>query len=210
MEANFWHDRWANRELGWHESKPNPLLVNNFGNLGLTPASRVFVPLCGKTLDIHWLLQQGFQVAGVELSRSAIEELFAELGVTPAVTASGSLTHFSAPGIDIFVGDIFALTSQQLGKIDAIYDRAALVALPQEMRNRYTAHLRAITQRAPQLLVCFVYDQSKMPGPPHSVNEGEVKQHYQGHYQVKLLQSTEVAGGLKGQCPATEEVWLLR
>ena len=103
--------------------------------------SQVFLPLCGTTLGIAWLFSKGYRVAGAELSEFAIEPLFIELGVDPVVTTLGNTAHYSAENIDIFVGDIFELSSEIIGMVDAIYDRAALVALPEEMRKKYTKHL---------------------------------------------------------------------
>jgi thiopurine S-methyltransferase len=107
MEKQFWLQKWQNNEIGFHEPKANPLLVNNFKALALAPDSCLFVPLCGKSHDIGWLLSQGHRVVGAELSDLAIQQLFAALGVEPTITAVGKHQHFSAPDIDIFVGDIF-------------------------------------------------------------------------------------------------------
>lgn len=209
MEPNFWHKKWQDSDIGFHNSDANPLLVKHFYALGLAPNSRVFLPLCGKTLDIHWLLAQGYQVVGAELSPLAIGQLFEELGVMPAITQLENLQHYSAPNIDIFVGDIFNLISTLLGKVDAIYDRAALVALPFEMRKQYTSHLTAITHYAKQLLICFEYDQNQLAGPPFSISNEEIDTHYNADYRLTLLESAEVIGKLKSQCPAHENVWLL-
>ena len=172
--------------------------------------ARVFLPLCGKTLDIAWLLAQGLQVVGAELSQIAIEDLFRQLQLTPNITKKNDMTHFSAGKIDIFVVDIFNLTPQVLGKVDMIYDRAALVALPDKMRKAYTQHLIALTHAAPQLLICFEYDQSIHAGPPFSISSDEVKKHYQAHYDLTLLATKAMADGLKGKYPATEQVWHLK
>jgi len=210
MDASFWHQRWGKNDIAFHESAANPLLVKYFKDLSLVKGSRVFLPLCGKTLDIPWLLSKGCRVAGVELSKIAVEQLFTELGVEPKISRVGELDHYSSKNIDIFVGDIFDLSSKMLGPVDAIYDRAALVALPEEMRNRYTAHLIKITDKAPQLLICYEYDQSLMEGPPFSVSDKEVDQHYRDNYDLTLMVSTNVPGGLKGKCAAKENVWMLK
>ena len=210
MDASFWRQRWAKNETAWHQSKTNPLLVKHFQELSVAKRGRVFVPLCGRTLDISWLLSHGYRVAGAELSQIAIEQLFMELGVQPEITGVGELDQWSAKNIDIFVGDIFALSRQELGPVDAIYDRAALVAFPEEMRNRYTAHLTEMTGTAPQLLICYDYDQRLLEGPPFSISQEEVKRHYLTKYDVTLLTSTDVAGVLKGKCAAKESVWLLK
>jgi thiopurine S-methyltransferase len=210
MEPTFWHQRWEKNEIAFHESKANPLLINHINELSLAKGSRVFVPLCGKTLDISWLLLNGYRVAGAELSQIAIEQLFMELGLQPEISTVGEVEQWSARNLDLFVGDIFALSRKLLGPVDAIYDRAALVAFPEDMRNRYTAHLTGMTHKAPQLLVCYDYDQSLMQGPPFSIRNEEVHRYYADKYEVTLIASTEVPGGLKGKCAAKENVWLLK
>ncbi len=210
MDPTFWHQRWKNNETGWHEGNPNPLLVQYFDQLSLAKGRRIFVPLCGKTRDIAWLLAHGYRVAGAELSALAIEQLFTELGAQPHVSRVGEGERWSAHNLDIFVGDIFALSSKTLGSVDAIYDRAALVAFPAQMRSRYAAHLTETTEKAPQLLICYDYDQSLMEGPPFSVTNEEVHRQYGATYHVTLVASRDVSGGLKGKCPAKENVWLLR
>jgi thiopurine S-methyltransferase len=197
-------------EIAFHQNEANPLLVKYLGELSLVKGSRIFIPLCGKTRDIAWLLTNGYGVAGAELSKIAIEQLFAELGVAPKISSIGKLEHYCATNIDIFVGDIFDLSSNLLGLVDAIYDRAALVALPLEMRKQYTEHLIQITDKAPQLLICYVYDQSAIDGPPFSISKEEVNQHYVDSYMLTLIASADVSGGMKGKCAAIENVWLLK
>lgn len=210
MEAEFWHRKWETNEIGFHNSQANPLLVKNLQQLTLAPGSRIFLPLCGKTLDIGWLLAKGYKIVGAELSKLAIEQLFAELGVAPQVSRSGELERYSAHNLDIFIGDIFNLTGSLLDQVDAIYDRAALVALPAPMRAQYTRLLVDITRNAQQLLICFEYDQSQLEGPPFSVPDSEVEQHYGNFYDLQLLSSDKIEGGLKGTCEAEEKVWLLK
>ena len=210
MDTSFWHQKWATNNIAFHRSEANPLLVEHFSKMSLAKGSRIFLPLCGKTLDIAWLLSNGYRIAGAELVEVAIEQLFTELGMEPAIAETGALKHYSATNIDIFVGDIFDVSGKILGLVDAVYDRAALVALPKEMRHRYTAHLTKITDKAPQLLVTYDYDQSLMAGPPFSVSNKEVHQHYGDNYNLTLLVSANVSGGLKGKCAAKENVWLLK
>lgn len=210
MDASFWHQRWEKNEIAFHEKAVNPLLVKYFKDLSLVKGSRVFVPLCGKTLDIGWLLSRGYRVAGVELSELAVKQLFVELGVEPKISEVEKVKHYRATQIDLFVGDIFDVSRKTLGSVDAIYDRAALVALPEELRHRYTMHLQELTVHAPQLLICYEYDQTVMEGPPFSIRNEEVQRHYRRSYALTLLESASVPGGLKGKCVATENVWLLR
>jgi thiopurine S-methyltransferase len=210
MKHYFWHQKWQKNEIGFHLSEVNPLLVKHFSALQLKQGARVFLPLCGKSLDIAWLLAQGYRVVGAELSQIAIEDLFKSLNLTPIITQLDEIKHYSAANIDIFVGDIFKLTPTMLGSVDAVYDRAALVALPEDMRKAYSTHLIALTNYKPQLLICFAYDQSLHAGPPFSTPADEVKLHYQSTYTLNLLASETMAEGLKGQYPATEQVWWLK
>ncbi|MFP5492801.1 MAG: thiopurine S-methyltransferase [Bacteriovoracia bacterium] len=210
MEANFWHARWEENLIGFHLPQPNPKLVEYFKQLNLKENDRVLVPLCGKTIDIAWLLAQGMRVVGVELSPLAIEQLFAELKVTPANQVRGKLNHYSAPQLDIFVGDIFDLDREILGHVDAIYDRAAIVALPDDLRERYAAHLINIAPKANQLLISYEYDQSLIAGPPFSVTPKHIQTYYQATYKISELVRMDVEGGLKGLYPAQEAVWLLK
>lgn len=160
-------------------------------------------------MDIAWLIDQGFRVCGIELSRMAVDELFEALAAKPSIQNRSELTQYSAGDLDIFVGDVFSLSADLLGPVDAIYDRAALVALPEPMRVRYSVQLRRITGLAPQLVVCFEYDQNLMDGPPFSIRESELEALYADDYKIRQLASVDVVGGLKGQCPATEVAWLL-
>jgi thiopurine S-methyltransferase len=210
MQHDFWHQRWQNQQIGFHQSKVHPFLLAHFQALGLQAGQCVFVPLCGKTLDMHWLLAQGLHVAGAELSELAVDAFFAELELSPEITQSGSLKRYRAEQVEIFQGDFFELTQHQLGAVDAIYDRAALIALPDEMRKHYVQHLMSITQMAPQLLISFEYDQSLVPGPPFSVSKAEVSTHYALHYALTELDITSMEKGLRGQYPAEETAWLLR
>jgi len=209
MDRQFWLDKWNADEIGFHKDTVHPALAAHLDRLSLSPGARVFLPLCGKTRDIGWLLSRGYRVAGAELSDRAIRDLFADLAIAPTLADHGPLTHYTAPGIDLFGGDIFDLSAADLGPVDAIYDRAALVALPPETRPRYAEHVTGIAAGAPQLLVAFDYDQSAMNGPPFSVEAAQISRYYARDYEITLLASDAVEGGLKGRCPAQETVWLL-
>ena len=207
MEKEFWINKWELGQIGFHNPKPHPFLISNLDSLNLAQRSRIYLPLCGKTVDIAWLLERGFRVVGVELVRKAIDELFEELQLTPAITVVGELLHYQAENLDIFVGDVFALDQELLGPVDAIYDRAALVALPSETRIEYARHLIDSTQQAAQLLVTFEYDQAQMSGPPFSISEVEVIQHYGERFKIEL--QDQVGEAFRGSFPAIERVWSL-
>ena len=167
------------------------------------------MPLCGKSLDIDWLLGQGCRVVAIELNEMAVIQLFESLGLKPEVKHTNSLKCYSGRNVDVIVGDFFSLTSEQTGTVDAIFDRASLVALPENMRIQYTQHIDDITGHAKQLLIVFEYDQSEMAGPPFSISFDEINRHYSDIYGVSLLGSIDLSGQLKGEFNAKEDSYLL-
>lgn len=174
MDPSFWLERWQRNEIGFHNAAPHRGLQRWWSRLGLARGSRVFVPLAGKSLDMIWLAAQGHSVVGIELSPSAVQAFTAENGAIDRV--------------DLRCGDLFGLDAAQLGPIQGVFDRGALVALPPAMRARYAAQLTALSPPGTRtLLVTMEYDQSKMKGPPHSVPESEVQALYGADHAIELL-----------------------
>ncbi len=207
--AVFWQEKWERGETGFHEAQANPLLTRHLSALELPVGARIFVPLCGMSQDMVWLAGQGYRVTGCELSDIAVRRFFSDLGITPDIVEAGRLRCFSAGTIRIFASNIFDLTPDLLGPMDGIYDRAALIALPEDLRRAYAAHLLSLTGPVPELLVTLDYDQSCLKGPPFSVSEAFLREWYGHAYTFMLLESRAVEGGLKGRCPASENVWRL-
>ncbi|MFT3712788.1 MAG: thiopurine S-methyltransferase [Archangium sp.] len=193
MEQNFWSARWSEGKIGFHEGTANHHLEAFLDRLG--PPGVVFVPLCGKAFDLAWLASKGFRVIGVEWVEDAVRAFFSEQSLTPSVSSEGKLKRYEAKGITVFAGDVFDVTSEHLKDVTALYDRAALIALPEATRAKYVAHLRTVLPATAKrgLLVTVEYDQSKMDGPPHSVVEAEVRGLWAGA-GVELLR-TEKADG---------------
>lgn len=209
MHPSFWHDRWQRQQIGFHEPEVNPLLVRHFDALGLPERARVLVPLCGKSLDIDWLLDRGHAVVASELSPIAVEALFGRLGLVPEVQPHGELEYWRTGLLEVWVGDHFLLAPGQAGTVDGVYDRAALIAMPADMRPAYARQMLALAGEAPQLLVTLEYDQSQLNGPPFAVGGDELAMLYPAH-QRRLLASAAIPGGLKGKVPGTENVWLVQ
>lgn len=179
MEPEFWNERWKAGQIAFHEGRPNDLLEGHLDVLG--DDRRVLVPLCGKAVDLAFLAARGHQVVGVELVEDAVAAFFAEQGLNPTVVRDFGFIRYSAGAITILCGDVFETTAGLLGPIDALYDRAALIALPPDLRARYVAHLRALLPAGtPGLLVTVDYPQEAMAGPPFSVDEAEVRRLYDG------------------------------
>lgn len=209
MQAEFWENCWKNDNIGFHEHEPNPIFVRNLSRLKLKLGDRVLIPLCGKTLDISWLLSQGYKVAGIELSEIAIQQLFDEMGLQPEITVLENIKRYRAENVDILVGDFFDVTQEAIGHIDAIFDRGSLVALPEDMRSQYAKHLQGITDNVPQLLVCFEYDQALMEGPPFSITPEELNRYYESNYNLQLIESSDTSSRLGVGFQCVEKVWLV-
>lgn len=209
MQAAFWHQRWQENQIGFHLPAPHLLLTESLTATPLPANSTVFVPLCGKTLDIAYLLTSGYQVRAIELSEMAVKQLFDSLGVRATVTEQDGLLRYTADKLVVYVGDVFDLTQACLGEVDWVYDRAALVALPEKMREQYVLHLQQITNTASQLLITIEYDQAQLNGPPFSIDANLVKHYYQSAYNCELIAQQIVYGGLKGKVDAVEKLWRL-
>lgn len=193
MDKAFWQARWARDEIGFHQPQVNGYLERHFPGLALAPGDQVFVPLCGKSLDMLWLAAQGYRVLGVELSEKAVQAFFAEQGIEPAVEVRGDWTCYRHGAVALWCGDVFALTAEDLADCAALYDRAALIALPPALRERYAAHLAAcLPATATGLLVTLDYPQAQMDGPPFAVPEAEVRQRLGSRWHVVPLESRDV------------------
>ncbi|WP_201573419.1 thiopurine S-methyltransferase [Psychrobacter sp. H8-1] len=216
MNPEFWQSRWGEGRIGFHKSEVNPLLLKYFTALQLKKGSRVLVPLSGKSIDMAWLAQQGYEVVGIELVESAVQAFFAEQNISPTIhqhADNPAVKYYQGQlaeqTITLWVSDIFALTAEDIGNVDAVYDRAALIALLEDMRLRYSEQIRKMSGHAPQLLITLNYDQSKKDGPPFSVNSDQVQQYYGNHYQITELENEASTLNTNAALSVTEHVWLL-
>ncbi|WP_339451910.1 thiopurine S-methyltransferase [Pseudomonas sp. EA_5y_Pfl2_R50] len=193
MQPEFWHKKWESGQIGFHLPDVNPHLQGHWPDLGVASSARVLVPLCGKSLDLAWLAGVGHQVLGIELSEKAVEDFFSEHGIEPQISEKGVFKVYRGDAIELWCGDFFALTASDVGDCTALYDRAALIALPPAMRERYAAHLQQILAPGVQgLLITLDYDQAQMPGPPFAVGEDEVQRLLGDGWHVQVLEEQDV------------------
>ena len=215
MNTHYWHEKWHTNKIGFNQKDPNLMMQRYFKTLALEPGGRIFVPLCGKSVDMLWLMKQGYEVIGVEVNEQACKAFFEDNNLTPSITKLGAFQVYSNDQVTLFTGDFFKLKTPLLGIIDAVYDRAALIALPIELRQRYVAHLSTLlTPQTSVFLITISYDQHEMQGPPFSVDEQEVEQLFSVQFNVKQLYSrayTQIPEHLhaKGLLQAKEEVYCL-
>lgn len=193
MDPQFWHDRWQRSETGWHQPEFNAHLQECWPRLALPAASRVFVPLCGKSRDLLWLRAAGHEVLGVELSPIAVRDFFAENGLAAQQRRSGDFDRWDCDGLTLLCGDFFALTPERLAGVAGVYDRASLIALPPPMRERYARQLVGLVPAASEiLLVTMEYDQREMNGPPFAVHDDEVRRLYEPGRRVTRLYDQDI------------------
>lgn len=183
MDATFWHRKWEVGEIGFHKSDVNPIVTRYFKDI--KPDQRILVPLCGKSLDMLWLRERA-HVIGCELSGIAVEQFFSENKLTPKKINIDGYEKFVIDKLEIYQADFFSLSPNLTGPIDQIYDRAAAVALPPQMRVQYYNHLKQFRFKR-MVMVILNYDQSIMNGPPFSVSLEEIKLHFQD-YQIEVLE----------------------
>ena len=208
----FWHNKWAANQIGFHLEDVNPLLVEFWKETEPSYEKSVFVPLCGKSEDLIWLASKHEDVQGVELSQIAVRAFFSEHFYTPTVTQiNGQHELYQFDELSVYTGDYFTAPIQP---VDIIYDRASLVALPAEMRVQYVERLKQLLKPGGKiLLVTLDYDQDEMTGPPFSVPKLEIDQLFAGH-KITLL-NQDIADdehpkiAKKGLSRFSEEVYLI-
>ncbi len=189
MNPDFWHQRWQDNQIGFHQAAPTPLLLKHWPSLGVPAGAKVFVPLAGKSLDMPWFAAQGHRVLGVELSELAVAQFFAENGLQPGIRDTHYGRHYEAGGIELILGDAFGLDADLLRDCDAVFDRAALIALPPELRRRYANELYAkLPAGCRGLLITLEYPQAERDGPPFSVPGDEVRALYGRDWDIDLLE----------------------
>jgi thiopurine S-methyltransferase len=193
VDNQHWLDRWQEDRIGFHEASVNRHLQTWFPRFAPTPGSRVFLPLCGKAVDIQWLAQQGFEVIGVELSQIAIEAFFAENSLDFERSESARFGIYQAANITLLQGNFFDLNKADLSGCQLVYDRAALIALEREDRPRYYDHMLSILPvGCDMLLITLEYNQAEMPGPPFSVATDEVLQRYGDAFSIQMLETNNI------------------
>jgi thiopurine S-methyltransferase len=226
MEHSFWHQRWEENRIGFHLAETNDLLAKYLPCLELQQGDKIFVPLCGKTLDMIYLEQQGLQVVGNEISPLAVNDFFEDnhLPYKSKILKTNSaqvnkdkleMKSYFTDQIEIIQGDFFQLEKNMLSGVNTVYDRASMVALPENMRKNYVDHLLKILPRPIKiLLVSLEYDQKLKQGPPFSVHEDEIAYFYQNDFDINLLYTQETPmkqrGEVSKKMTMKEKVYLLK
>ncbi|MFZ1576099.1 MAG: thiopurine S-methyltransferase [Chromatiaceae bacterium] len=193
MDHDFWHQRWLTGEIGWHQDAFNPHLRAYWPPTGVEAGARVLVPLCGKTRDLLWLAGEGYRVLGVEISALGVEAFFTENGLTPTISDEPPFKRYRIDELEILCGDFFALGREQVADVTALFDRAALIALPPALRARYARHLHTLLPPAVSgLLITLDYDQAERPGPPFAVTEPEIRTLFAERFRLSEIAALDL------------------
>ncbi|MCZ4283472.1 thiopurine S-methyltransferase [Marinobacter salarius] len=215
MEHQFWHERWAKKEIGFHEGTVNQYLHDHWPELAGNGTGAVLVPLCGKAHDMWWLHDRGHAVIGVELSDVACKDFFEEGQEKAKVHPGEPFTKFAHDDLQLWCGDFFQLVPEDLKHVRLVYDRAALIALPPHMRQDYVDHLTAVIPDGTRILLITLDYDTDIKGPPFNVSDEEVLKLYSADYEIEHILTNTLAKDhpftkRKGLAGATESVFRLR
>ena len=210
---NLWESRWQEDRIGFHLKEVNPYLMRFSDLLLHQNPDRVFVPLCGKTLDLYWLTTKTKKVIGVELVNKAVQDFFTENNIDYLIQQDETLQKFSSKSIDIYLGDFFDLNPEQTSSFKAIYDRASIVAIEKPERREYVDHLISFLDPAGRiLLITLEYNQNQMEGPPYSIPAEEIESLFASLGSLKLLETCDILDDRfrnKGLTHLLEHVFLI-
>jgi thiopurine S-methyltransferase len=207
LEASFWHEVWEKRQLGFNQSEYNPKMVELLKDKKLE-AKTVFVPLCGKSVDMLWLASRGANVYGCELSKLAVEDFFTENNIKFQIEDLGNVTRYSSESITIDCGNFFEI---DFPEFDYIYDRASMVALPPEMRLSYQQKMKALLGQVKEYyLFTFSYNQSLFEGPPFSIDEQELVNAFKDSDVSKVFSETKKSDFKGVDLNVTRSVYLIK
>jgi len=216
MQKEFWLERWQQNQIGFHQEEGNPALREFARELKLVPGDLVFVPLCGKSRDLEWLQQQGYSVLGVELSTIAANDFFVEHGKEVSITSRDKFQSYRSDDIEILCGDYFDLHAEMFTEVRAVFDRAALIAMPPEMRPAYAEKIAGLVSPGTRiLLVTMEYPDNQMQGPPFSVPEENVRNLYGKNFSISVLQENDILAREprfreRGLTSMVEKIYLLQ
>lgn len=194
MKKEFWIEKWNNNQTGFHKDFTHPLLIKFIDKFNMSEGDTVFVPLCGKSLDILWLAQQGYHVIGVEVSELAVCKFFTENNLKFTKISQDGFEIYKHKNITIFRGDFFAMLPEHTIDVKAVYDRAAFIALPDDIVSNYVNKLKEIIPKGAQtLLITLEFEKTSGPiGPPFNSPDIKVNKLFKQYSSVEMVQQEDI------------------
>lgn len=188
MGIEFWLHGWQEGRIPFHRRQVQKDLIHFWPLLEQHQPQNVLVPLCGKSLDMQWLVEQGMKVTGIDLSTIAIESFIQEHQLKIKHHKTRDVDLFQNSDYNFLVADIFKMDASLIPPQDAMYDKAALIALPEKLRPAYVqCCLQWLKPGAVLLLKTIHYDQTLMEGPPYAVSPDEVYRLFQNCQSIQPL-----------------------
>jgi len=208
----YWQKRWEENQIGFHRPQINPYLLNHIEKMTgqkltaepigdtaqfLENSKKTwFVPLCGKTVDIPYLLSQGFRVFGLEAAKLAIEALDQEHSLSLVYNEDTKLFTGADGLLQIYMGDLFSCPIEKFGPFDYVWDRGSFIAVEYPFRSSYVEMMQRALKKSDgswynykYLMDSVQYDKSKFGGPPRSVDAADIEEFYKPWCSVELVES---------------------
>lgn len=191
IQANspaFWIDYWQTNAITWQNPEVSPWLRQYQDEFLSMPSwcgdekrLTVFVPLCGKSVDLwHLLSVKNVEVIGNDCSGIACADFFSEFSIPGyervVINEDITLHRSTVLPLRLYEGDIFALTSQIVGRVDRVLDRAALVALhPSNIETKYMPLMCSLLSEEGSMLLASVSELPSPTAPPHCYTATQIE-----------------------------------
>lgn len=189
----YWLDRWQNNDVDFCQEAPNEFLVKHFCRFNINDSSVCLVPMCGCSIDMLYFLSKGIKVVGIELSEKAVLSFFSQNNIKYEIIEESDYKCYKGNDIEIYVADIFNLPkiAKNLPAFDIWYDRGAYVALPEDIRTKYSKMMLQVCSDNTQILLLVMEHDKKSQTPPYSVTQAELIKNFSPNIEFELIDSKQ-------------------
>lgn len=192
MNKKNWLEKWKKKETKFDQMQVNPYLIKYEKIFESLEGKKIFIPLCGKSIDILWFLTHGAEVIGVEFSEVAIETFLSENNLIYKKVDKHPFIFYHADSLKFICGDLFQLEKNDVGEFDWIYDRASLIALDDMARVQYANKIFQLSSNQSKMfLITLSYGTTTLEPPPYSVTDEEVYSLFSKNFQIATLSKNE-------------------
>ncbi len=169
----------------------------------------VLVPLCGMSEDMAHLAGAGAQVWGVDVAEQPLRTFLHHRGLQPEEVRHEGCVVLNADPFRLVVGDMLDQRLPLPGGFRAIWDRAALIALPPPLQQAYAERLLDVLQPGGRvLLVSLEYDAAETSGPPFPVPRQRILELFHRAESVQPLHRQPLSHhGADEPLPELESAW---
>lgn len=192
MQPAFWRESWQleGTKTSFHRPDIHPYVLD-YAPPPFLAGKRVFVPLAGKTNDLDYFRRHADYTVGVELVEKPIRQFFEEHDLLYATEGDGV---FRTAGMKFLQRDLFELTPEDVGPVDFVYDRASLIAFPEDMRRQYLRKMDELTGVGSRTLLITLEYAPLLDEPPFSLGAEEIRDYYGEKYDIEHVEWPERPG----------------